>query len=410
MLDSNYRVFSQRLNGDLSTQEFDVKVLGHKNKLSWNTGIRLIHENTAYHAESKGADPESQSTLTLGQPLSRFNSFQASAYGIINKLMHKKGELSIGGSAGFGEVKIEQDKKNDQLSAPVMRAMLGYRYALSPVKNISFQYNISSQLPERLNFHPFYLLSGQATILNPADQLVIRKNHLLSFSYASHNLIKGSGLVFYTSFSHTDGVYSYSSKRTPSYGFLYYLSQNGNHFWTGNLKFDKYINRIRTKISIQLSSVVSASDLIFNEVRSRNYMNNFSILPKMVTAFRFPVNLETSITVMYILNKTIPEAGTINRFEVWQYQGYGKVKVRAGEKIYLAAMYNYYLLAPGNFFNTMDLYASFSLNKAWTFSASVHNLFNASSIVQRQFSVNTVSEQRYELVERYLMIKANWSF
>jgi hypothetical protein len=97
-------------------------------------------------------------------------------------------------------------------------------------------------------------------------------------------------------------------------------------------------------------------------------------------------------------------------FDLWQYQGYGKLKVRAGEKIYLAAMYNYYLLAPRNFFNTMDLYANFSLNGAWTFSATVHNLFNASSIVQRQFSVNSASEQRYELVDRYLMIKVQWSF
>jgi hypothetical protein len=58
----------------------------------------------------------------------------------------------------------------------------------------------------------------------------------------------------------------------------------------------------------------------------------------------------------------------------------------------------------------MDLYANFSLNKAWTFSATVHNLFNAPSIIQRQFSVNSVSEQRYELVNRYLIIKAQWSF
>ena len=113
---------------------------------------------------------------------------------------------------------------------------------------------------------------------------------------------------------------------------------------------------------------------------------------------------------MYILNKTIPEAGAISRFNLWQFQGYGKIKLRVSDKIYVASMYNYYLLSPGNFFNTMDLYANFSLNSAWVFSATVHNLFNASSIVQRQFGVNSVSEQQYELVNRYLMIKAQWNF
>jgi len=410
MLDSNFQLFSQRLKGDLSTHEIDFRLYGRNKTFGWTAGIRLLHEITVYDATSNAAKSELQSIINLGQVPSRFNSFRTSAYGIINKPVYKRGELSVGGSMGFGTVKIEQDNKSEQHNAPVIRGGILYRYAISSLKNISFQYSFSSQLPERIYFHPLYLLSGQATILNPAEQLVNRRNHLISFSYASHNLIKSSGFVFYTSFSHTDGAYIYSSNRTPSYGFLYFLSQNGNQLGTANLKFDKFINRIKTKISIQLSSVVSASDLYFNEVLSRNNMKNFSILPKLVTAFKFPVNLEASITAMYILNKTIPKTGTISRFNLWQYQGYGKVKIRAGEKIYLAAMYNYYLLSPQNFFNTMDLHANFTLNNAWVLSATVHNLFNASSIVQRQFGVNSVSEQRFELVDRYLMIKAQWSF
>ncbi len=410
MLDSNYRLFSQQLKGDLLSQEIDFRLVGRKTKSSWYTGIRMLHETTAYQAASNAADPRSQSIVILGQSPSVFNSFRTAVYGILTKPIYKKGELSVGGNIGFGTVRIEQQDKNDQLTAPVYRGVMGYQYALSPVKNISFQYSFSGQLPERVNFHPLYLLSGLATILNPAEQLVNRKNHAVSFSYASHNLIKGSGFVFYASFSHTDGAYSYSTMRTPSYGFLYYLVQNGNKFGTANMKFDKFINRIRIKVSLQLSTVVSASDLVFNEVLSRNKMNNFSIQPKVVTAFKFPVNLEASLAAMYMLNETIPETGTISRFSLWQYQGYGKLKVRACEKIYFAAMYNYYLLAPRNFFNTMDLYANFSLNKSWTFSATLHNLFNASSIVQRQFSVNSVSEQRYELVNRYLIIKAQWIF
>lgn len=410
MLDSNYRLFSQQLKGDISTQEIDCRLLGRKSKLSWYTGIRMLHETTAYKAASNAADPGSQSEVYLGQSPSVFNSFRTAVYGILTRPIYKKGEFSVGGNIGFGTARIEQHYKKDQHTAPVYRGVMGYRYALSPVKNISFQYSFNSLLPERVNFHPLYLLSGLATILNPAEQLANRRNHVVSFSYASHNLIKGSGFVFYASFSHTNGAYSYSTMRTPSYGFLYYLLQDGNKFGTANLKFDKFINRIRTKVSIQLSSVFSASDLIFNEVQSRNSMYNFSIMPKAVTAFKFPVNLEASITAMYMLNKTIPQTGTISMFNLWQYQGYGKLKVRAGEKIYIAAMYNYYLLAPRNFFNTMDLYANFSLHKAWTLSVTVHNLFNASSIVQRQFSVNSASEQRYELVNRYLMIKAQWSF
>ena len=139
-------------------------------------------------------------------------------------------------------------------------------------------------------------------------------------------------------------------------------------------------------------------------------MINFSFQPKAVTSFKAPVNLEASFTAMYSRNLTIPENGAGSRFELWQYQGYGKLKLQAGKKIYMAAMYNYYILAPRDFFQTMDLYANFSFSQTWTISGTVHNLFNASSIVQRQFGVNSVSEQRYELVDRYLMIKVQWGF
>jgi hypothetical protein len=113
---------------------------------------------------------------------------------------------------------------------------------------------------------------------------------------------------------------------------------------------------------------------------------------------------------MYIENYTIPESGEENRFTAWQCQGYGKLKIKAGKKLYMAAMYNFYILSPKNFFHTMDLYTSLSLNQALNFSLTVHNLFNASTIVQRQFAVNSISEQRYEMVNRYLMVKLQYDF
>ncbi|MGL6266462.1 MAG: hypothetical protein ACRC2O_01000, partial [Chitinophagaceae bacterium] len=129
-----------------------------------------------------------------------------------------------------------------------------------------------------------------------------------------------------------------------------------------------------------------------------------------VTAFKFPVNFEASISAMYVLNKTIPETGTISRVYLWQYQGYGKMKVRTGKKIYTALMYNYYLLSPENLFHSMDLYANLEVNHVWTISMTIHNLFNTSTIEQRHFAVNSKAEQLYELVGRYLLIKAMISF
>lgn len=410
MLDSNYRFFRQQLKGVLTTRELDLSVYGRSKILSWYAGFRGLNETSTFEAESNSSDPGARIVIKLGQPPSEFNSFRISVYGMLSKPVHKKGEISSGASVGLGTVKINQNNNAEKKTSPVIRGILGYRYALSPVKNIFLQYNFSSQLPERLIFHPVSLLSGQATILNPAEQLVNLRNHLLSFTYASHNLLKGTGLVLYVSFNQTDGAYKYSSMLTPSYSYLFYLPQNGNKMWTGNTRVDKYFSPMRTKFSLQFSSVYSANDLVFNEILSRNKMINLSVQPKAVTSFKAPVNLEASVTAMYNRNLTIPESGDGSRFELWQYQGYGKLKIQAGKKMYMAAMYNYYILAPRDFFQTMDLYANFSFSQAWIFSAAVHNLFNASSIVQRQFGVNSVSEQRYELVGRYLMIKVQRSF
>ena len=410
LLDSTFQFFRQDLNGRLRNHELDLGIYGRKRLYNWYAGLRILNETSSYKGESTASSPESQTIIELGQAPSQFQSFRATVYGMLNRKVQKKGELSSGFSLGAGKVGIDQEMITAKKITALARAVLGYRYTLSPLKNISVQYSFSSQLPERIFFHPAQLISGQATILNPATELINRSNHLVSISYASHNLLKSSGLVFFSSYSHTDGAYTLSNMLTPEYSLLYYLSQNAGKLWTSSAKLEKYVKRIHTKITLQMSGVYSSSLLIFNNVPSRNAMRNISFQPKAVTAFSFPVNLEAVFAAMYIENTTMPETGEGSRFNVWQYQGYGKLKIKAGKKIYMAAMYNYYVLSPKNYFHSMDLYASYSLNQAWNFSFTVHNLFNASSIVQRQFGVNSISEQRYDLVGRYLMVKMQWNF
>ena len=395
LLDSTFQIFRQDLNGRLRNQELDLGIYGRKRSYNWYAGLRIINETSSYQGESTASSPEAQTIIELGQAPSQFQSFRAAIYGMLSRKIQKKGEVNSGFSLGAGKISIDQEMKTITMNSPLVRAVLGYRYALSPLKNISVQYNFSSQLPERLLYHPVRLLSGQATILYPAADLIIRRTNLLSISYASHNLIKGTGLVFFSSFSHTDGAFTFSTMQAPAYSLLYYLSQNARQLWTSSAKLEKYVRHIRIKFTLQMSGVYSSNKLIFNNVPSRNNMRNFSFQPKAVTAFSFPVNLEAMFAAMYIENTTIPETGASSRFNVWQYQGYGKMKIKAGKKIYLATLYNYYVLSPKNFFHSMDMHASFSLNQSWNFSLTLHNLFNSSSIVQRQFGVNSISEQRF---------------
>ena len=410
LLDSTFRLYSQDLKGRLANHELDLSMYGRKSMYNWYAGFRLINESSNYQGESNSSSPATQKVIKLGQAPSQFQSFRATVYGMLSRKLQKKGEVNGGFSLGIGKIRIDQELKTITMSSPLVRAVFGYRHAFSALKNISVQYNFSSQLPERLLYHPVQLISGQATILNPAVELVNRRNHLIVISYASHNLVKGTGLVFFSSYSHTDGAFTYSNRQTPSYTLLYYLSQDASHLWTSSAKLEKYVRRIRIKLTLQLSGVYSSNQLIFNNVPSRNAMRNFKFQPRAATAFTFPVNLEAMFTAIYIENSTIPESGESSRFKVWQYQGYGKLKIKAGKKIYMATMYNYYVLSPKNFFHSMDLYASLSLNQVWNFSLTVHNLLNSSSIVQRQFGVNSISEQRFDLVERYLLVKVQWNF
>jgi hypothetical protein len=409
-LDSTFHFFRQELKGRLTNQEFDLGMYGRKNMYNWHTGFRIIRETSAYQGESNSISPETQTIIALGQAPSHFQSFRATVYGMLNIKIHKQGEVISGLSLGVGKIRIYQSLQTYTMNSPLTRAAFGYRHAFSPLKNIFVQYSFSSQLPERLLYHPAQLISGQATILNPAADLIIRRTHLLSISYASHNLLKGTSLIFFSSFSKTVGAYTYSNMLTPNYSLLYYLSQNSGQLWTTSAKLEKYVRRIRTKFTFQMAGVFSINQLKFNNIPSRNTMRNISFQPKAVTAFIFPLNLEAMFTAKYIENSTIPESGEESMFTAWLYEGYGKLKIKAGKKLYMAAMYNFYILSPKNFFDTMDLYANLSLNQALNFSLTVHNLFNSSSIVQRQFAINSVTEQRYELVKRYLMVKVQWNF
>ena len=111
LLDSTFQFFRQDLNGRLRNHELDLGIYGRKRLYNWYAGLRIINETSSYKGESTASSPEAQTMEELGQAPSQFQSFRATVYGMLNRKVQKKGELSSGFSLGAGKVRIDQEMK-----------------------------------------------------------------------------------------------------------------------------------------------------------------------------------------------------------------------------------------------------------------------------------------------------------
>jgi hypothetical protein len=305
---------------------------------------------------------------------------------------------------------FQQGKTREQMTTILYKGVMGFRHSFSPLESMMIRYDIGTELPSSKYFFPFQLLSGQATILQPAFSIVTRRTQQFIVSYNVNDLARGGLLNVHFSFRHTDGSYNHSSVQTPAYLVSYLLPMNGNVAFFSNVKTEKYLKKISIKISLDISGSHMGADLYFNDRRSRNTSSNISFQSRFSSGWKGPFKVETGFTAYLISSKTVPEVGLSSQFRQWQHQAFSKLKFISGNRTFFAVSYGYKSLSSMSAFQHFDFYASHALKKSWTFMLTGHNLLNTTSIDRLAFDVNSSSEQSMSIVGRYLLLKAALTF
>lgn len=408
--DSNQIQFNQDLNSRSSDRQFQLSLYSRSNLNEWKSGIRIEGGRSLFRAHSVSMSEDSSSQLTTGNSTSNSSNYKTLAFTSLQRKLTKKTQLIAGINAGLCKMNIDIDQHRDSKTEFIYKAMAGLEQRIGHFDKLTISYDVGKALPERDHYHPAKLISGQATILDPARDLNARRNHSMTFSYSSNRLSKGSLLSVSANYSHTDGIYAYNSSLNPEYTFQYLMSTDNNERFYSNLRLEKFIAPVRTKVVFGISFSQSGSNLLFNGIQSRNHSRSLGLQQKILTAFKGPVNLEASFKETVLRNSTIPASGLGSSFSQVQYEAHGKLKINTGKIFYVALLYNHYLLAKGSHFHSMDMFVNLQTTGPVQFSLTASNLFNSTSLWERSFSVNSLVDNRVSLVGRYILFDVRFTF
>lgn len=400
----------QHLDRNASSQSAALIINKRRLKFDWRYGLSFTRENVKADAKTFNVEYDGSCMSIIGPSGSDFSYWRMPAFLSFDRRGSGKSIFSGGLNIGFAGVSLHQGKAREQLATILYKGVMGFSHSFSPLEGMMIRYDVGTGLPSSNYFFPFQLLSGQASILQPASLLINRRTHQFIFSYNKNNLTKGFLLNIHFSLRHSDGEYVSSSIQLPSYLVSYLLPMNRNVKFYSNVKTEKFIPKINMKISLELSGTHMGGNLYFNDQRSRNTNANISIQSRFSSSWKGPFKVETGFTAYHISNRTVPEIGLSSKFRQWQHQAFTKLKFISGKRTFIAASYGYKSFSSMSAFQHFDLYASHALKRSWTFILTGHNLLNTKTIDRLAFDVNSYSEQNMSIVGRYLLMKVALTF
>ena len=401
---------NQNLDRNASSQSLASIIHVRSLKFDWRYGLAFAREDAKMEAGTFNMEDDGSRTPITGLSESDFSSWRIPAFISFDRRGRGKSVFAGGLNIGPAGVAFQQGKTREQMTTILYKGVMGFRHSFSPLESMMIRYDIGTELPSSKYFFPVQLLSGQATILQPAFSIVSRRTQQFIVSYNVNDLTRGGLLNVHFSFRHTDGSYNHSSVQTPAYLVSYLLPMNGNVAFFSNVKTEKYLKKISIKISLDISGSHMGGDLYFNDRRSRNTSSNISFQSRFSSGGKGPFKVETGFTAYLISSKTVPEVGLSSQFRQWQHQAFSKLKFISGNRTFFAVSYGYKSLSSMSAFQHFDFYASHALKKSWTFMLTGHNLLNTTSIDRLAFDVNSSSEQSMSIVGRYLLLKVALTF
>lgn len=408
--DSSQSVFGQDL--DRLDLENRVRLSYHvrRKATDWKSGFLVEGGKSDFRGQTISMDEILRATNPIGKSMSRVNTVRTSIHSTVQKRVSDKIVLTAGLNVGIAGLRVELDNVLQSITEPIYKTMSGIEYSIGHFKKISFSHIMNKGLPERNYFHPSKLISGQVSILDPAKKLRLREDHSIGFSYSSNQISRGRLFFATATYGKSNSAYAYNATIRPEYSYQYILDTDNANIFFSNLRLEKYVPGIRMKLITALAFSRIGNNVVFNEMPARNLSGNISLKQKMITAFAGPINLELSVTGSRLNNKTIQSSGSSNTFHQWQYEAHGKLKMNPGKRSYTALVYNLNSLSPKNFFHSMDLFFDIQTAGSLHFSITARNLFNATSLWKRSFSINSYTENQVALVGRYVLFEVRFDF
>ncbi|MCC1485319.1 outer membrane beta-barrel family protein [Winogradskyella immobilis] len=389
---------------------FNVILLGKKNKSKYNFvfGGNLDRESLQTNLFSQNDAVESSISNGFNDIKYRKNDFFSS--GSYNWRLGRF-FISPKYTLRFLNQNLEFIDNNtfDELSRIIFEPSISVLYYINDTSFLTLGSFISQSPNTVENLFTNQVITNNRLSKNNIPSLRLRKNQTYNLSYNNNDLSNQLNLSIGANYTITDGNF-FNNTQIDEFNTIttnFFLSENTSNV---NLyfNFSKLIYPIKTNIKINSSySVLNFKNIINNSDLRDNrstFLNN-SIFLK--TAFNLPVNIENTITHLYNINESQ------GIFENQSIENKLKLLIKPSKQFFVNIIYNLFVpdINSSNSFSFLESQLNYQpKNKNWQLSLSGINLLNERFFEQISTTDFSISRNRFNLLNRYILFNFNYSF
>ena len=381
-----------------------------KGRTDWRTGFRFNGERQV--SGSMGWSARKPDAPSVEMPDSRSEFVHHGFVGFVGlqRRLSKRVSLEASIDAGPRHVRFGYDNGGDTLRFLSHSLNVSFKRQISLARHLTLEVASARHPPGHEFFHPFPLLSGEATVIWPADRASAIGRFSIRTHYFSNRFSKGREFVFSSVYSRSNGAYSLGFERSPSFQTTFPRPMPAAGVLDLRFRFEQFLRGLRLKVGLSGGLQMSSERMYLNSIPGRHTLANLHMRMHAATSFVGRVNLEGSFQAGRMSDHMMPETGIPVRFSQWTYQGHLKCRLRWSDRFFAAFMHRFHQMGPSGFLNALDLHASLVMPRRWRFTLLGHNLLDVGSFAQRVPGMNSYSERGTILVGRYFQFRAALDF
>ena len=367
-------------------------------------------------------------TFDLGGGTEVFNPLYSSSYdysvwtnsaGVNIRMIYGKTKINYGGNVAYSNL-TQRDFYQD-----TMRSRRFFNFFPSAMishsakgnQTISLNYNGSSRQPSISQIQPLVVNTDPINITIGNPNLKQEFRHSFSFNYHKYAMLSGQYFYMNTSSSFVRNALTQKRSISPE-GINTYQTINLNGNWNVGswLGYSMQIKPIKTRLSLNGGINYNRNVGIMNN--QLNKSDNFSLSPNLSLSY----NKDSTLSIDYTLNpnysysrSSITPQAAVN---FWRTNQDLDITYRLPWKIDLGFSGNWQLRqkvdASDRNTNVMilDAYISKALlkNRSLVLRLEGNDLLNQNIGYDRFASDNIITENTYNRIQRYFMLKLTWNF
>lgn len=322
------------------------------------------------------------------------------------KQLSGKSSVRIDASPGIG---LTSEKSAAQSSFVLWKASFSYKYKLKAFSGFNFSAGSSRELPNILFFHPDALVSANASIKDGAKVIEPVESFNASASYADFKIISKFSLLAGLNIRYAKTDYVVNSILVPQYSIGTWAIVNNNRQFGTNFDIGSFIFPLNSTFRFSSNANYSINNALLNNNPVENQFIFAGITATWVPNFKWPIGWELNLSKDFFSNKQTSK-DFVNRNRNQTTNILFKMRSKFKGNYYIGTQYNYLQLSPSQQFHLWSVFQNLVVNKKMNIDLTVHNLLNKRLYTQQFNSPNSVSQNSFTGIGRYILCRINWSF